>query len=61
MIKRTICLSGSNRLQQLAREAAVPYYSGVGGSAVDKHSSALMLKRKANLNVLCQQGDQVYG
>jgi len=45
-------------LQQLAGEAAVPY-SVVGCCEVDKHSSDLLLSRKAILDV--QQGDLVYG
>ena len=43
--------------QQLADEAAMPC-SVVGCCEVDKHSSGLLLSRKA---ILCQQGDLVYG
>ena len=45
-------------MQQLAGEAAVPY-SVVGCCEVD--SSGLLFSRKAILDVLCQQGDLVYG
>jgi len=46
--------------QQLAGEAAVSY-SVVGCCEVDKHSSGLLFSRKVILDVLCQQGDLVYG
>jgi len=46
--------------QQLAGEAAVPY-SAVGCCEVDKHSSGLLFSRKTILDVLCQQGDLLYG
>jgi len=45
--------------QQFAGEVAVPY-SIVRCCEVDKHSSGI-LSRKAILDVLCQQGDLVYG
>ena len=48
------------QLQQLAGEAAVAY-SIVGCCEVDKHSSGLLFSRKAILDVLCQQGDLLYG
>jgi len=48
------------QLQQLAGEAAVPC-SVLGCCEVDKHSSGLLFSRKAILDVLCQQGDLVYG
>ena len=48
------------QLLQLAGETAVPY-SVVGCCEVDKHSTGLLLSRKAILDVLCQQGDLVYG
>ena len=47
-------------MQQLAREAAVPY-SIVGCCEVDKHTSGLLFSRKAILDVLGHQGDLVYG
>jgi len=47
-------------LQQLAGEAAVPY-SVVGCCEVNKHSSSFLFSRKAILDVLCPQGDLVYG
>jgi len=46
--------------QQLAGEATVPY-SVVGCCETDKLSSGLLFGRKAILDVLCQQGDLVYG
>jgi len=46
--------------QKLACEAAVSY-SVVGCCEIDKHSSSLLFSRKAILDVLCQQGDLVYG
>ena len=45
--------------QQLVGEAVVPY-SIIDCCEVDKHSSVL-LSRKAILDVLCQQGELVYG
>jgi len=48
------------QLQQLAGEATVPY-SVVGCCEIDEHSSGLFFSRKAILDVLCQQGDLVYG
>ena len=48
------------QLQQLAGEAAVPY-SVIGCCKVDKHSSGLLFSQKVILDVLCQQGDLVYG
>jgi len=48
------------QLQQLAGEAAVPY-SIVGCCEVDKHSFGLCFSQKAILDILCQQGDLVYG
>jgi len=36
-------------------------YSIVGCYEIDKHSSGLHFSRKANLDVLCQQVDLVYG
>jgi len=45
---------------QLAGEAAVPY-GAVGCCEVDKHSSGLLFSWKAILDVLCQQGDLIYG
>jgi len=49
----------SQQLQQLPGAATVPY-SFVGCCVVKKHSSNLLLSRKAILDVLCQQGDLVY-
>jgi len=46
--------------QQLAGEAAMPY-GVVGCCEIDKHGSGLLLNRKAILDVLCEQGDLVYG
>ena len=46
--------------QQLLGEAAVPY-GVVGCCEIDKHSSGLLLNRKAIIDVICQQGDLVYG
>jgi len=46
--------------QQVAGEDAVPY-SVVGCCEVDKHSSGLLFKRKAILDVLSQRGDLIYG
>ena len=46
--------------QQLAGEAEVPY-SVLGCFEVDKHSSGLLFSRKAVFDVLCQQGDLIYG
>ena len=46
--------------QQLAGEDAVPH-SVVGCCEVDEHSSGLLLSWKAILDVLCQQGDLIYG
>jgi len=46
--------------QQLAGEDAVPH-GVVGCCEVDKHSSGLIFSWKAILDVLCQQGDLVYG
>jgi len=46
--------------QQLGCEAAVPY-SVVGCCEVGKHSSGTSSSRKTILDVLCRQGDQVYG
>jgi len=46
--------------QQLVGEAAVPY-GVVGCCEVDKHSSGLLFSWKAVLDVLCQQGDLIYG
>jgi len=46
--------------QQLAGEDTVPY-SVIGCYEVDKHSSSLLFSQKAILNILCQQGDLVYG
>jgi len=48
------------QLQLLAGEAAVPY-SVVGCCEVDKYSSDLLFSQKAILDVLCQQGDFIYG
>jgi len=45
--------------QQLAGEATIPYCV-LDCCEFDKHSSGL-LSRKAILDVLCQQGDLVYG
>ena len=53
-------MSIRQQLQQLAGEAAVAY-SIVGCCEVDKHSSGLLFSRKAILDVLCQQGDLLYG
>jgi len=53
-------VSIKQQLQQLAGEAAVPH-SVVGCCEVDKHSSGLLFSQKAIFNVLCQQGDLVYG
>jgi len=39
----------------------VPYSGPVGCCEVNKHSSGLLFSRKSILDVLCQQGDQVYG
>jgi len=36
-------------------------YSVVGCCEIDKHSSGFFLSRKPILDVLCQQGDLVYG
>jgi len=36
-------------------------YSNVGYCDIDKHSSDLLLSRKPILNVICQQGDLIYG
>jgi len=36
-------------------------YNAVGCCKIDKHSSGLLLSRKAILDVLCQQGDLIYG
>jgi len=52
-------LSIRQQSQQLAGEGAVPY-SVAGCCEVDKHSSGLLCW-KAILDVLCQQGDLVYG
>ena len=52
-------VSMRQQLQQLAGKATVPY-SVVGCCEVDKHSSGL-LSHKAILDVLCEQGDLVYG
>ena len=46
--------------QHLAGEATVSY-SVVGCCEIDKHSSGLLFSRKAILDVLCEQGDLVYG
>ena len=46
--------------QQLAGEAAVPC-GVVGCCEVDKHSSGLLFSWNAILDVLCQQGDLIYG
>jgi len=46
--------------QQLAGETAMPY-TVVGCCEIDEHSSGLLLSRKAMLDVLCQQGDLIYG
>ena len=47
--------------QQLAGEVVVPY-SVVGCcDKVEKHSSGLLLSRKAILDILCHQGDLVHG
>ena len=46
--------------QELAGEAAGPY-SVVGCCEVDKYCSGPHFTRKAILDVLCQQGDLVYG
>jgi len=53
-------VSIKQQLQQLAGDVVVPY-SVVGCCEVDKHSSGLLFSRKAILEVLCQQGDLVYG
>ena len=53
-------VSFRHQSQQLAGEAAVPY-SVVGFCEVDKHSFGVLLSRKCILDVLCQQGDLVYG
>ena len=47
-------------LQKLAGEVAMPY-SAVGCCEVDRHSSCLLFSWKAILDVLCRQGDLVYG
>jgi len=36
-------------------------YSVVGCCEIDKHSSGLLLSRKAIFDLLCQQGDPVVG
>jgi len=59
MIMRTTCLSG-RQSQQLAGEAMMPC-SVTGSSEIDKLSSSLLLSRKAVFDVLCQQGDLIYG
>jgi len=35
-------------------------YSVVGCCEIEKHSSGLLLSRKALLDILCQQGDLIY-
>jgi len=57
MIMWTMCLSGSNCSSLQVR----PRCHIVGCCEVDKHSSGLLFSRKAILDVLCQQGDLVYG
>ena len=46
--------------RQLLGEAAMPY-NVVGCCEIDKHSSGLLLNRRAIIDVICQQGDLVYG
>jgi len=46
--------------QQLAGEAAFPY-SVVGCREGDKQSSGLLFRLKAIVDLLCQQGDLIYG
>ena len=46
--------------QQLAGETTVPY-GVVGCCEFDEHSSSFLFSRKAILDVLCQQGDLIYG
>ena len=58
MIMRTMCLSGSNCSSLQVRPWC---HSVVGCCEVDKHSSGLLVSRKAILDVLCQQNDLVYG
>ena len=53
-------VSVRQQLQQLAGEAKVPY-SVLGCCEVDKHSSGLLFSCKVIFDVLCQQGDLVYG
>jgi len=60
MIMLTISLSIRYQSQQLVSEAEMPY-SVASSCEVDKHSSGLLLNRKAILDVLCQQGDLIYG
>jgi len=50
----------SSPLRTLVGEAVVPW-SVEGCCVVDKHSSGLLFSWKAILDVLCQQGDLVYG
>jgi len=53
-------VSVRQQLQQLAGDTAVPNMV-VGCCEVDKHSSGFLFSRKANLDVLYQQGDLIYG
>jgi len=46
--------------QQFGGETVIPY-NVVGCCEIDKHSSGLFPYRKSNLDVLCQQGDLIYG
>ena len=58
MIMRIMGQSGSNRSSLEARPRC---HAVKGCCEIDKHRSGFLLSLKAILNVLCQQGDLIYG